>query len=373
MFFPTLYKRTSTGATQIWKREVDGCRYRTISGQIDGKQVTSAWTECTAKNVGRSNEVSAEEQAIREVEADYKKKLTQGGYHDTPEAIDEAKFFKPMLAKDYNKYPVKSFKGINVFSQPKLDGVRCIVDKDGMWSRTGKPIPGAPHIFEQMKGIFKVYPELIFDGELYTDRLADDFNEIIRLVKKQSDDKERRAKSAELIQYHVYDLPSVPGPFSKRNAWLNKLLDVDDLPHFESVVNVDTALVQDQDHLDALYAHYMACGYEGQMVRHDGPYKNSRSGDLLKRKEFQDREFDIVSINEGIGNRAGIAGSITYLLGTGGKTFDSGIKGSFEFARQLLRDKDKYKTGTVRFQNLTPDGVPRFPITVALYEGARDI
>lgn len=373
MFYPTLYKRTSTGAIQIWKREVDGSRYRTISGQIDGKQVTSAWTECIAKNVGRSNEVSAEEQAHREVEADYTKKLAQGGYHESVDAIDEAKFFKPMLAKDYTKYPITNFKGKRIYSQPKLDGVRCIVTKDGMWSRTGKPIPGAPHIHEELTArcVFEDNPDFVFDGELYADKFSDDFNEIIRLVKKQSDDKERRAKSAEHIQYHIYDFWSPTALFGERFEMGCAILGHYSLP---SIVLVQTDIVADEDHLNALYASYMANGYEGQMVRHDAKYKNSRSGDLLKRKEFQDQEYKIVSINEGIGNRAGMAGSITYELGDG-RTFDSGIKGSFAFATQLLKERDLYPggQGTVRFQNLTPDGIPRFPITVALYAGARDI
>jgi len=37
--FPTIFKKTSTGATQIWYQEIseDGTSYRTVSGQIDGK------------------------------------------------------------------------------------------------------------------------------------------------------------------------------------------------------------------------------------------------------------------------------------------------------------------------------------------------
>ena len=54
MFYPTLFKRTSTGAVQIWKRETEDGRYRSISGQKDGLQVTSGWTETTAKNVGKT-------------------------------------------------------------------------------------------------------------------------------------------------------------------------------------------------------------------------------------------------------------------------------------------------------------------------------
>ena len=85
----TLYKKTVTGATQIWYIESDGAMYRTISGQIDGKHVTSEFTICLPKNIGKKNETSAEQQCLLEVEALYKKKLAQGNYNTEIEDIDE--------------------------------------------------------------------------------------------------------------------------------------------------------------------------------------------------------------------------------------------------------------------------------------------
>jgi ATP-dependent DNA ligase len=57
--------------------------------------------------------------------------------------------------------------------------------------------------------------------------------------------------------------------------------------------------------LDAAYANCLEEGYEGQMVRLDGPYEQKRSKLLLKRKEFQDAEYDLVRVDEGLGNWAG--------------------------------------------------------------------
>lgn len=364
----TLYKKTSTGATQIWRKEIEGAKHRTVSGQIDGKQVTSEWTTCTPKNVGKTNEVSAEDQAIAEVEAAYTKKLAQGGYHESLDDIDTAKFFKPMLAKNYDDYTLE----FPVYSQSKLDGIRCVAKADGLFTRQGKPIESVPHINRALKSFFDKSPNAILDGELYADRLSDDFNAIISLVKKQKPTAEHFAKTAEMIQYFVYDLPSHPGVFSERSRQLcTDLWYQNQVP---GVVMLETDLVEDQEELDRLNAEYLEKGYEGQMVRLDGPYKNGRSADLLKRKEFMDEEFVIVSINEGIGNRSGMAGSITYLL-PGGSTFDSGIRGSQEFYRKIYEERDQYVggQGTVRFFNYTPAGVPRFPVTTALYKGERDL
>lgn len=117
----TLYKRTTTGAVQQWSQEIQGNRYRTLSGQVGGKIVVSEWTVCQGKNAGRANATSPEEQAVREVAANYTKKQKEG-YHDTVEAIDTPRQ-GVMLAKDYKDYGEKVFRGVfRPYSQPKLDG-----------------------------------------------------------------------------------------------------------------------------------------------------------------------------------------------------------------------------------------------------------
>ena len=50
-----------------------------------------------------------------------------------------------------------------------------------------------------------------------------------------------------------------------------------------------------------------------------------------------------------------------------GKQFNSNIKGTFEWYKELLDNKDNYigKLVTVQYANLTPDGIPRFPFAIA--------
>lgn len=365
---PVLYKRTSTGAIQEWQIEVDGDKYRTISGQQNGQKVTSKWTVAKGKNVGRSNETSPEEQAQLEADAKYTKKLAQGGYHESVDEIDNAKFYKPMLAKSFDDRPVTDFR--NVWSQPKLDGVRCIANAEGLWTRQGKPIDAVPHIHEALATVFKVNPQAVLDGELYADKLSDDFNKIISLVRKKNPSEAHKAEAAGVVQYHIYDFPSIEGTFPERLAGLREVHDMTE----DCIVLVESTIVEHEEHLNDLYSGYMMAGYEGQMVRlGDSYYEQKRSASLLKRKQFQDEEFTIISINEGIGNRSGIAGNITYELGDG-RVFNSSIKGTHEYCKTLLEEADKYPggQGTVRFQEYTPDGIPRFPVTVALYPDGRD-
>lgn len=366
MNLKNLFKRTSTGATQQWCKEIDGGKYRTLSGQVGGAITTSAWTVCTGKNIGRSNETTPEDQALLEVTADYTKKLSQGGYFTSIEDIDGGDLFKPMLAKSYDDIK----PGFPVASQPKLDGIRCIATARGLFSRTGKPIMSVPHVAADLVDFFDRMPDAILDGELYADKLSQDFNKIMSLVRKADPDAAELAESAAIVQYHVYDLPSLNGTFHQRSMVLSQLSTVG-----PSVVIVKTDVIETQERLDELNGEYVGQGYEGQMIRVlNSKYENKRSNFLLKRKSFVDGEFTIVAIEEGVGNRSGMAGRIIYELGDG-RQFGSGVKGSHEYARELLRDEAKYVggQGTVRFFTPTPGGIPRFPVTVAVFEGQRDI
>jgi len=108
---------------------------------------------------------------------------------------------KPMLAHKFN--PDKAV--FPALLQPKLDGVRCVFTKDGAFSRTGKEFKNVDHIIETLKPLFKQYPYLKLDGELYNHELKDDFEKIISLVRKTKPTFEHREEAEKLVQYHVYD------------------------------------------------------------------------------------------------------------------------------------------------------------------------
>lgn len=362
MKLQTIFKRTETGKTQEWTIEVVGNKYRTISGQTDGKKVVSEWTVVYGKNAGKINETTDKEQAMKEAEAKRKLKLERG-YFETVSDIDDTQYFKPMLAKDWNdeKYRVT----FPVRSQPKLDGVRCIVKKDGMWTRNGKPIVSAPHIYESLKPLFKANPRLIFDGELYCDKLANDFNKIVSLVKKTKPTAKDLEESAEVIEYHIYDLPSHNGKFAERNNQL-RIMEVHDKAFRDTkCVIVDTRVALNEEMLMTMYENYIEQGYEGQIVRLNEKYENKRSKYLLKHKSFQDAEYEILDVIEGEGNRSGTCGYMVFQT-EDGQQFKSNVKGTLEETAQMLKDRRKLigKSATIKYFNLTPAGIPRFPYVV---------
>lgn len=368
----TIYKKSSTGKILEWYLELDGDKYRTVSGQQGGKSTTSAWKVAKPKNIGKVNETTSDEQALAECHSKYEKKLAQGGYTESLESIDKVTFIKPMLAQKYeDRVPTKEmFEDSLVIMQPKLDGVRCICSKDGMFTRQGKPIPGAPHIMEALEHTFKEFPDVVLDGELYNHELKDNFNEIISLVRKEKLDEDRRAKSKELIQYHIYDYVSTD-LYKDRYLYLFRLLPVTE----PSIKIVGANTVDSEELALFMYNSYVTKGYEGAMVRiNNVGYEHKRSKSLLKMKNFIDEEFQIIELLEGEGNNAGMVGKVK-LLTKEGKEFGANMTGSWESCKELLKIKDEYVGGeaTVRYFEFTPDGIPRFPIIVQLYKQKRDI
>jgi len=356
MKLKTIYKKTKTGATQEWTIEVVGNKYRTHSGQVGGAITTNEWTVVYGKNVGKANGTTDEEQALKEAEAKRTKKL-ESGYFEDVNNIDTKQYFEPMLAAKWEDYKDKI--QYPIYSQPKLDGIRCIVTKDGMFSRNGKPILSAPHIFESLQPLFDETPDLILDGELYADKFANDFNKIVSLVKKTKPSDEDLVESKKNIEYHIYDLPSIDDVFRIRYSKLCALR----LP--KCCLRVITHTVRSEDELMNAYGQYVTAGYEGQMLRLDSKYENKRSKSLLKHKSFVDEEYQILDIVEGEGNRSGTAGYMVFETREG-KRFKSNIKGTWEETAEMLKNKKKLigKQATIKYFNLTPDGIPRFPFVI---------
>lgn len=368
-----LYTKDSKGKIRYWLMEtnpVDPSQYRSVSGieGVPSSEVASGWYQAKATNVGRANERTPVKQALFDMRAEYGKKIARK-YHTDLAVVGGYKFFSPMLAKQYDKT-----KGLRlpVYVQPKLDGLRCIATKSGLWTRQGKLFKSVPHISEYLEPIFRLMPDAVLDGELYNHDLKADFNKIVSLVKKHDATPAELSESERLIQYHVYDLPYATRAgenFGQRYTNLCALIEA--LGDTERAIRlVPTSYCGTAIEIDAYNGAYLEQGYEGQIVRLDAPYENKRSANLLKRKEFMDDEFPIRFIREGEGNWAGAAKKVVCVL-PDGREFGAGMRGNRDYLEKVLREP-YYKSATVRFFDYTPDGIPRFPVVTALHEGDRD-
>ena len=369
MEYQKLYKIDSNGNTRVWWIEYDKTKYRTHSGIEGGKIVVSGWQYPTAKNVGRANETSIAEQVVAEVEAKYTEKQYQGKYHANKKHTSKgAQYIECMLA---DKYDAKKHVNFPYYSQPKLDGVRCLVSKDGMQSRNGKPIISAPHIREALEQFFQEFPDVVLDGELYNHDLKNDFEKIISLARKTKPTADDLVESKENIQYWIYDC-IIDGGYTDRFRFLVENLESKYSPMIQVI---STTVSSTKDRIQEMLGVYLEQGFEGQMLRvPDSLYEGKRSKSLIKHKEFEDDEFQIVSIEEGKGNWAGAAKRIEIRLKDGTTQF-SNVRGSFDMLKDLLYNANDYigTDVTVRYQNKTEDGKLRFPVIVAFWKGKRDL
>jgi len=349
----TLYKKDSKGKIREWTICTIDDELIQKSGIVDGKLVEHNKL-CKSKNVGKSNSTTGSEQAILEMESLIKSKLSEGYFNTKDEAENEVVIL-PMLASDYNKFS-KKIDWNNCYIQPKLDGMRCLahVSKDGhvkLVSRDGKDIFNMEHICNDL---FTIGQDVILDGELYAHGLS--FQENMKLIKK------KRKETFELIKFHIYDTVSDNNYITRKN-----IIDSIRWKDLNSIVLVETYKMVNEIQLKINHSVFIQDGYEGSIVRHGNkPYElDKRSTSLLKYKDFQDIDAEIIDITSNDSNP--LHG--TPLLKYNSSTFKAGVKMSHEDRIDLLAKKHLYigKLANIRFFEWTDDGNPRFPVMIGIH------
>ncbi len=369
MKFNTLYARTNTGAIQQWQVEVGENFYTTTYGQKDGQLVKTDPSLCLGKNLSKANETTPTQQAIKEAQALYKKKLKEG-YKEELSAIDDEGFFEPQLAKQFEDYKDDVIYPLALES--KLNGIRCILTTKGAFSRKGEEFHCLSHIKEEAAKIFAQYPNAVLDGELYNPALKNELNKIASLVsvnRKITDvSAEDQARAKEIIQFHVYDgfdgsNSTKSSPFKTRKEVLRA-----QIKDCEFVKLHDYILVNNYEEILKIMEKVRADKEEGVMLKVlAAPYENKRSKNLLKLKVFYDDEFEVLGFEQGTGNWANKVKKVICKLktpATNGKTdFESNIRGSMVELGELWQNRERHvgKFVTVEYQELSPYGVPLIP------------
>lgn len=364
--YPMLYKRDSRGKVQVWSISVleapEGPTIVTVHGKKGGKLQENAEVITKGKNVGKANETTTYQQAELEAKSRWNKQVERKGYVDSEDKldVDQRPGAEPMLAHRFDKFPEKITYPCAV--QPKLDGHRCIaVFENGqtkLFSRQRKPITGLPHIERELTdALLKMgrTEKLILDGELYNHEYKHDFETLTSYIRN-----EEPKEGHEIVQYHLYDIVTPKVPFRKRTLALGAIVEycVSDAIQFvfTQFCNSDEVLTY--------FRRFESEGYEGAMLRNlESEYVGKRSYDLQKVKEFADSEFKVIDIEEGRGKMKGHA---ICVCNVAGGTFRTKMEGSMEKLQELFQNKDQYigRQLTVRYQGLTKDGIPRFPIGV---------
>lgn len=368
--FASLFKKNTNGSIQSWEIYYNEDSYWTISGQVDGKKVESKPTLVKPK----SNR-SLSEQIELELNSKVKSK-TDKGYVTSIDKVDNVDLpaFTPMLAKKWEDQ--KSKITYPCIVQPKLDGLRCLSDKNGLYYRSRKPIESCRHITDALSAFYKDDENAQLDGELYTHEYKDDFEVIVGAVKKtKKHETVEDIRLQEKIKYYIYDTPRInklkaKDSFTER---YKKLSSNALLQNKSNIVIVESKVANNEKELVKIKEQYVEDGYEGAMIRNiNMPYEFKRSAQLLKFKDFIDEEFEIIGIEEGKGNLAGHAARFT-LVNKDKQEFGGKLVGSFERLQWIFNNPQEVigKMATVRYQNLTGAGIPRFPVVKAI-RGLKD-
>ena len=276
--------------------------------------------------------------------------------------------FKPMLAHKFDNKRVDWSKP--VFIQPKLDGIRCIMKSDGCYSRNGKKFMNVQHLYTKaIQDLFKANPLLVIDGELYNHDLRDNFEKIVSLVRKQKPTPDDRKEARKMIQYHVYDYcMAVNNKINLLESDMNRYekrmhaLTCSDM-YGKHIRYVPSRGVHSLDKAKEIHNDFLQQGYEGSILRLDGPYKCGRSYDLMKFKDFSDTEATIVSWVEGKGKRRGTIGKFIAIDSEGVK-FGMPVMDNFKYLQKNFKNMQDYvgKIATFTYFEKTRAGSYRHPL-----------
>jgi ATP-dependent DNA ligase len=266
-----------------------------------------------------------------------------------------------MLCYPFEEKRLKTWPAAIV--QPKLDGDRCRAIFDGSGNVTlltseENEVQSVPHIKRALEALHLTHVEL--DGELYTHgMLHQDIRSIVGRTKTLSMDYGE-------MQYHVFDI--VNQGFQLERLKLVQSMMMQAGPEIEVV---PFELAHNVEQIMQLMADYNEMGYEGVIVRHPfGQYVRKRSTQIMKFKPRKEDFYTIVGSVEEIsihGEPKNALGALicqddmgtSFQVGSGPALTREG-----RIALWAERSALPGKVAHIKYQHLSKDHVPRFPVLV---------
>ena len=327
-----LLGKASTGKFRWWSIEwdennyEDGLGYALVRkyGQVNGK-VTEAPIIYVPHGKAKR---TTKEQALLQFKSEVKKQLDKGykAVDKHPNEYSESELkdiygdvkmregatIKPMLAKQEKDVKNRKIFDNDWYISRKINGVRALIYYDGKLVRTSSR--GATnydiailHIIQHplIEKFFKNHPDAILDGEVFKAGLS--LNKISGICRSQATTGDGKD-----LQFYWYDIVDLEKPFSERwkimNEWSKELQlsDFDPYRHFSDddlhIQFLPQELISGFDNMKKLHDKWVSEGWEGAVIRNvDSVYKpGSRGNDWIKIKVYQDAEYPIVGLSEGL-------------------------------------------------------------------------
>lgn len=229
---------------------------------------------------------------------------------------------KPLLAHIYEPHRVT----YPCYVQPKLNGIRALYQNGCFQSRDGIPFPAGllSHLARPLLDTFD--PSVILDGELYVHGWP-----LQRINAAVTPVRQHPTEDTVQVEYHVFDVVDFEKSFEERFAHSGVTKSLFDA----GLKFVETWKLTSEEQTNDRYSCFVSLGYEGMMYRlGDCPYtvpkmenintqgrkvpyrgrflsdKDNRCWHLLKRKDWQDHEFECVGQVEGEGKLQGTLGAL---------------------------------------------------------------
>ena len=276
---------------------------------------------------------------------------------------DQNGALKPMLAKDSNKCQ-NSVLNKPMYASCKLNGVRMMAkynpdrDKVATISRGGKTYDVASKVItDELYEYLKENPGLILDGELYRHGVP---LQVISGIARLGTWEDR----CEILEYWIYDIASDAMEFQER------LLILEDMQTYfatsKKVCVIDHILTESWSEIQTLHDKWVSEGFEGLVARKpDKVYEFGKRGStMIKVKQYQDAEFEIIDYQDGLRDE-----DFCFICQTSeGKAFAAKPIGDRELKAEYIKNIDDIigKMGTVKFFEISKDGIPQQPIFQAV-------
>ena len=213
----------------------------------------------------------------------------------------------PSFYKIYNQNGLQFVKKLEELEDKELlknKKVRCLMyykDKEVYTSSRGGKDYDTPTTYIRkntfLNQFFNNNPNVVLDGELYIH--GKPLSYISGIVRLQD-----LCEKHEELQYYVYDIVDETKTFQER---LKILTELDKCMSLSSiipnrVVVVNHESVSGKDAIVQLHNQYISEGYEGLVIRDPNEkYKcGARDKRMLKVKMFQDDEFEITGMTDGL-------------------------------------------------------------------------
>jgi hypothetical protein len=414
---PKLFIKIKSGKIRFWQGfwfashdapELENCTldatapgyYFTKYGMLDGKLTQSAYHKVAGKNIGKKNATTPLQQAQSEIMSEFTFKKEKSGYVESVEKLSETLDIKDilqnkewrvnvMLLHDYKKFKNKIKFPCAV--QPKYDGTHCVVfyhPEIGVDVYMRGKTDGAAqiHIKSAFECLDESFAGIYVTGELWKFGLS-------RQTISSMSNKEKASDVDILLDLNIFDVFYLDKKLDFEQRWdearrlcefLRKNSSEKSSKSNEKsskavgklcakyVKLSETRIVQNEMELEDYFQSQVKIGMEGIVVRSlRGIYQYSfynpiRSFEVMKYKNRQDCEYEIVGVKGGKGKMAGCA---IFLLKTeSGKQFSAVAPGDLEVKKKYFVDAQKYigVMATVQFDDLSDEGVPIQPVIVEI-------